>query len=699
MSLQRRLRTHGYFAGRVDGVYGPRTATAVRRFQGANGLVADGVAGPLTVTAVASRRGGPVRPGAGYRSAGGDVRVRDVQRMLRATGYDPGAVDGRFGQQTQAAVQWFQAKHRLRASGVVDAASLRQLRRLTRGRPLPSRSTPRLAAPPLPSAGWHGRPIRNPRPEGSAELARWARTHGPVHPLGLGAGYRTQGGSPQVRRIQRVLHQLGYESGPVDGRFGPRTLASVQWVQMKYGVAPSGTIDVATVGHLRALARGGAPAKTSPEQVKASPAPPQGKPAQPGGEANAQAVALGNWFRLGVLLVLFGELVAELTGARVEHRRGHQVNTIELRGTGSGPHHEDGRILSSTRSAYAGTTCPSGRMQATKQQVEPELECDSRTEMGRPKTMASVTMLACGASAPAICASACGTLTTAETCSSTTSADGLRRPPLRRNATATNAVPSSRRPPWKTGAAAGARSWRRQGQSPPRSPPPEQRYGDPDCCDCRGDDEGCRLRDEVVERDRCKQCRVPARDANADGGECGIRRFVASLQPEAGAGSPMPRPPNAILMPGPTQPRLTASAKKKTTPRSVTTPPAKASAFAPIRSAVDIVRPQSKPRLAAGCGGGAGRAVAAAAGTGSRIGCGGTGGRHGRRRRPGRRGGAIWCGHLTGSEIVHDRLQHGDTLFEQVDSAQESLGRRPGVALAVVMDGPTGRLETALLRR
>src|SRR5438034_11823307 len=83
-------------------------------------------------------------------------------------------------------------------------------------------------------------------------------------------------------------------------------------------------------------------------------------------------------------------------------------------------------------------------------------------------------------------------------------------------------------------------------------------------------------------------------------------------------------PPNATLMPGPIQPRLTASTKKKTTPRSVTTPPAKASAFAPIRSAVDIVRPQSKPRLAAGCAGRAacaGRAVAAAAGAGSPTGC------------------------------------------------------------------------------
>src|SRR5258705_13373948 len=89
-----------------------------------------------------------------------------------------------------------------------------------------------------------------------------------------------------------------------------------------------------------------------------------------------------------------------------------------------------------------------------------------------------------------------------------------------------------------------------------------------------------------------------------------------------------PTQPNAPLMPGPIKPRLTASTKKKTTPRSVTTPPAKASAFAPIRSAVDIVRPQSKPRLAAGCagrGGGSGRAVAAVAGAGSRAGCCATG--------------------------------------------------------------------------
>lgn len=320
--LQRRLRGDGYLVGPVDGLYGPRTATAVRLFQRANGLVPDGVVGPQTLSA-ASPRGHPVRPGAGYGSAGGDLRVRDVQRMLRTVGYDPGSVDGRFGPRTQAAVQWFQAKHGLRASGVVDPASLIRLREHSRDRPLPSPSTPQLEAPPLPSAGWHGRPIRNPQPVPNAQLSRWAQTGGPVHPLGLGAGYRTQDGSQQVRRIQRVLHQLGYQSGRLDGHFGPRTRASVQWLQMKYGLDPSGTIDVATLGHLRALAKAEAPAQVAPKQVKASPSRPQGKPAEPGVErANAQAVALGNNAVPLLVLALLGGLGAAAVWPRRRQRIG-----------------------------------------------------------------------------------------------------------------------------------------------------------------------------------------------------------------------------------------------------------------------------------------------------------------------------------------------------------------------------------------
>src|SRR6185295_16863463 len=134
--------------------------------------------------------------------------------------------------------------------------------------------------------------------------------------------------------------------------------------------------------------------------------------------------------------------------------------------------------------------------------------------------------------------------------------------------------------------------------------------------------------------------------------------------------------------------------------RSVTTPPAKASAFAPIRSAVDIVRPQSKPRLAGGCGGGAGRAVAAAAGAGSRIGCGGTGRgvgagsgadvgaatRSGALTRPARRSSTIACSTATRCSSKSTRLRR-------------VWGADAGADRAVVVGVSAGRLEAALERR
>lgn len=48
-NIQTRLKAWGYYSYAVDGIYGWRTAEAVKKFQRKHGLVVDGIAGPRTL--------------------------------------------------------------------------------------------------------------------------------------------------------------------------------------------------------------------------------------------------------------------------------------------------------------------------------------------------------------------------------------------------------------------------------------------------------------------------------------------------------------------------------------------------------------------------------------------------------------------------------------------------------------------------
>ena len=51
-TIQEKLVRWGYFDGPVDGIYGSKTAAAVKKFQSKNGMTADGIAGPATQEAL-----------------------------------------------------------------------------------------------------------------------------------------------------------------------------------------------------------------------------------------------------------------------------------------------------------------------------------------------------------------------------------------------------------------------------------------------------------------------------------------------------------------------------------------------------------------------------------------------------------------------------------------------------------------------
>ncbi len=63
--VQTVLKKWGYYTGKVDGINGPLTKEAVKRFQRKYGLAADGVVGPLTASKMGLRVKGGSSSGAG----------------------------------------------------------------------------------------------------------------------------------------------------------------------------------------------------------------------------------------------------------------------------------------------------------------------------------------------------------------------------------------------------------------------------------------------------------------------------------------------------------------------------------------------------------------------------------------------------------------------------------------------------------
>ena len=168
--LQQALIALGFLKDQADGIFGNRTEDAVRRFQQANRLTADGLAGKMTqsVLYAEEKTGSPagsspaadsagqtesapaaavsveaaaVSPSSGslfsgnyatLRKGASGSRVKILQQALLDLGYSVGKADGKFGNQTLAAVIAFQKQQSLVQDGAAGKKTLTALEKAFR---------------------------------------------------------------------------------------------------------------------------------------------------------------------------------------------------------------------------------------------------------------------------------------------------------------------------------------------------------------------------------------------------------------------------------------------------------------------------------------------------------------------------------------------------------------------------------------
>lgn len=158
--------------------------------------------------------------------------VRNVQTILAACGFDPGAIDGKYGPKTEAAVRSFQAKSKLEVDGVVGSKTWAALEAAQKA-PAPERPE----GNPAPDEKDTGE-----NPPGGEEIPPQAP------PLGFGTrllkytkGRKMLSGE-DVAAVQTRLELLGFAPGKPDGIYGPKTEAAVIAFQANRGIKVDGIV-------------------------------------------------------------------------------------------------------------------------------------------------------------------------------------------------------------------------------------------------------------------------------------------------------------------------------------------------------------------------------------------------------------------------------------------------------------------------
>ena len=203
-----------------------------------------------------------------WSTAWADKATESAQQKLKEGGFYYGEINGTKDADTTAAIRRYQIRNGLKITGELDPETLHSLGVMSKPTSTPATRPAQTPGPPPPdypqdkSAPTTTPPTRAPVPNEDGDEEDDEAPPPPVSPNTHNAaplgGTPYESAPPQVQqdivsRAQVILMRHGFYRDAIDGFYGPALNFALRNYQVRFGLYPTGRLDVETLALLRLL--------------------------------------------------------------------------------------------------------------------------------------------------------------------------------------------------------------------------------------------------------------------------------------------------------------------------------------------------------------------------------------------------------------------------------------------------------------
>lgn len=203
----------------------------------------------------------------GMSAAWADPAVESAQQKLKDDGFYYGEINGKKDADTTAAIRRYQIRNGLQITGELNAETLRSLGLTSKPASTPATHpahTPGPTPPPgfleeTPAPKMTPAPRQQPPPEPNNEEEAPPQPPPPrIESSNIFGGTPYEAAPPEVQqdivaKAQVILMRQGYYREGIDGLYGPAMNFALRNYQARFGLQPSGRLDVETLASLSLL--------------------------------------------------------------------------------------------------------------------------------------------------------------------------------------------------------------------------------------------------------------------------------------------------------------------------------------------------------------------------------------------------------------------------------------------------------------